>query len=283
MANENGFSAAYPIEFLARNPIMLDEPALRAAFTKRLGRVKAAEKAKADGFQLYFLQDYPVEFKDGSIPAQLLLFWADEGKPLERRPEVVEQSLQQSWSFRGSRELYQECGHNFVLANMISSPLPHHMRREIIANGLMAILETTQVDLIHWSPSQQMLSPADIHNRYADPEELANPVFGFLNVRFFNIANSSGDMLMDTIGLNALGLTDFQIHYHELDPDPIARFLYNLGAYAFEKGDVIEDGHTVEGPNKSRWICQREMSLLEPQREVLDINPGPEFAAGNRA
>jgi len=34
---------------------------------------------------------------------------------------------------------------------------------------------------------------------------------------------------------------------------------------------------------EQRWKCQREVSLLSPKREVIDINPGPEFAAGNRS
>jgi hypothetical protein len=165
----------------------------------------------------------------------------------------------------------------------MSSPLSHQARRKIIANGLLALLETTQVDLIYWAPTQQMLSPADVVERYSDPRELANPLHGFLNVRFFNISNSNGDMLMDTLGLNALGLTDFQVHYRGLEPDSVARFLYNLGAYAFEKGDVIDDGHTVDGVDKkTRWTCRRENSLVEPQRAVLDIDPGQPFAVGNR-
>jgi hypothetical protein len=128
-----------------------------------------------------------------------------------------------------------------------------------------------------------MLSPADIVERYSDPRELANPLHGFLNVRFFRISNSDGDVLMDTLGLSALGLTDFQIHYRGLEPESVARLLYNLGAYTFEKGDVIEDGHTVDGVDKkSRWTCRHEDSLIDPQRVVLDIDPGQPFAAGSR-
>jgi hypothetical protein len=51
----------------------------------------------------------------------------------------------------------------------------------------------------------------------------------------------------------------------------------------FDQGDVIEDGHTVEGfPPGSRWRCRHEKALIVPTREVLDVNPGVPFAAGNR-
>jgi hypothetical protein len=32
----------------------------------------------------------------------------------------------------------------------------------------------------------------------------------------------------------------------------------------------------------SKWRCQFENSLLEPKRELLDLNPGEPYAAGKR-
>ncbi|MBO0764190.1 MAG: DUF4261 domain-containing protein [Hyphomicrobiaceae bacterium] len=274
-----GYSGAYSIELRARNPIVVDATGLEAALTARLGKVRPTGDPEKGGFRLYFLEDYPVQFNEGSIPAQLALFAPGPRPPQDQQPPSIEQALQQSWSFPEARQVFGECRHSLLLANVMSSPLPHDIRRRIIANGLLALLESAAVDLIEWSPTQQMLAPAEVRRRYAAPEELANPVYGFLNVRFFRIDN---DMVMDTLGLTALGLTDLQIHYRQMEPDPVAQFLYNLGAYVFEKGDVIEDGHTVEGPG-GRWSCRRDVSLLEPQREVLDIDPGPPFAAGDRA
>jgi len=283
VCTDNGFVAAYPIELLARNPIVVDQPALVRALARRLGRVEATGQIPQPGTSqvaMFHLMDFPVQLKDGSIPAQLVLLMAGEKA---QRTDAITQVVQQSWAFPAAAQVYEECSHMLLLSEMMATPLPHQGRRKIIANGLLALLEATRVDLIHWMPTQQMLSPADIVARYSAPQELANPVYGFLNVRFFNISNSKGDMLMDTLGLSALGLTDFQVHYRDLGPNPVARLLYNLGAYAFEKGDVIEHGHTVDGiDDKSRWTCRREKSLLDPQREVLDIDPGQPFAAGNR-
>jgi hypothetical protein len=88
---------------------------------------------------------------------------------------------------------------------------------------------------------------------------------------------------MDTLGLTALGLTDLQIHYRGLEPAAVADLLDSLTRYLCEQGDIIADGHTVQGlaPDQ-RWRCQHEMSLLEPKRIVIDVNPGPGFAAGTR-
>jgi len=280
---DNGFVAAYPIELLARNPIVVDQPAFVRALTGRLGRVDATGQIPQPGTSqvaIFHLKDFPVQLKDATIWAQLVLLMAGQKA---QRTNTITQALQQSWAFPAAAQVYEECSHMLLLTEMMATPLPHQVRRKIIANGLLALLEATQVDLIHWMPTQQMLSPADIVESYSDPQQLAKLQYGFLNVRFFNISNSNGDMLMDTLGLNALGLTDFQLHYRGLEPDSVARLLYNLGAYAFEKGDVIEDGHTVDGVDKkSLWKCRREKSLLDPQREVLDIDPGQPFAAGTR-
>jgi hypothetical protein len=283
MDRDSAYSAAYPIELLALRPIVLDEPALQRSLEKRLGRVAITAEPR-DTIRLYFFEDYPVKFKDGSIPAQLALLWPGHGDAQQQRlTDLAKEALQQSWAFRGAADIYKDCQHSLLLTNMMSSPLSHEIRRKIIINGLLALLESSSCDLVHWTPTQQMLSPANIVSRYSEPQELSNPVYGFLNVRFFNIANSDGDMIMDTLGLDALGLTDLQIHYHSLDPDQISRILYNIGAYLFERGDVIEDGHTIEGLDNSRWTCRHEASLLEPKRDILDINPGREFAAGNRS
>lgn len=101
----------------------------------------------------------------------------------------------------------------------------------------------------------------------------------------FNINNvGPGEMVMDSLGLAALGLCDVQCHFKELDPNSVARALYNLAAYLFERGDVIEDGHTVEGATPgSKWRCRYEDALVPPARVVLDLDPGSRFAAGGRS
>jgi hypothetical protein len=87
---------------------------------------------------------------------------------------------------------------------------------------------------------------------------------------------------MDTLGLAALGLPDLQCHFHGLEVNEVAGLLYNTAWYVFENGDVIEDGQTVDGVDGHRWRCQHEVALVPPEREVLDINPGPRYAAGPR-
>ena len=75
-------------------------------------------------------------------------------------------------------------------------------------------------------------------------------------------------------------------------PDKAANWVvehaYNVASYILEHDDPIEDGETVDGvvdgqmSREVQWKCQYEDALIQPPREVLDINMG-EYAAGNRA
>ncbi len=90
-------------------------------------------------------------------------------------------------------------------------------------------------------------------------------------------------MLMDTRGLNEIGLHDLQCHFRDLNPREVSQVLYDTSAYIVENGEVIESGNTIVGiADSSKWVCQFEDALVPPSREVIDINPGVPYAAGNR-
>lgn len=94
-------------------------------------------------------------------------------------------------------------------------------------------------------------------------------------------------MLVDSLGLYAIGLPDVQYHFHELDPNAVVDHAYNVAAYIFTQDDPIQDGETIAGLNgqkmdaEIRWECQHESALIQPEREVMDICPG-EYASGGR-
>jgi hypothetical protein len=146
---------------------------------------------------------------------------------------------------------------------------------------LQAVVEITRPHAMSFGHSQQIIAPDDyLESCAADPIER----LGSLNVRFFRISNSdSDDMLMDTRGLDEIGLHDIQCHFHELDPDEVSQVLFNTALYIFENGPAIEAGNTITGTtDDSKWECQFESSIVAPQRNVLDLNPGSPFAAGER-
>lgn len=271
---------AYSIELFAREPIIFDRERLLAAMRGRLGSVDSPEPRSEGATQMFLLNDHIAHFTDGSIPAQLVLLPASGGPD----PDKYTEALQQSWSFRNAGEVLETCGHSCLFSDMMSAALPQYQRRHLLAEGLLAVLECIRVDAVYFVETQQFMSPTHLLAELATPQQRANPTTGFLNVRFFNVANSPGDMVMDTLGLAPFGLTDLQLHFRGLEPNDAARVLHATASYVFERGDVIENGHTIQGrvPDE-RWACRQEDSLLEPKRAVLDINPGTPYAAGRRA
>ena len=112
----------------------------------------------------------------------------------------------------------------------------------------------------------------------------AGDLDGLINVRYFSISNDPGAMVMDTLGLHVFELPDVQCHFRDREPGEIATMLFFVtAAYLFRSGDVIADGNTISGPKgDERLVCFHEPALLEPSRQVIDVDLGDPYAAGRR-
>lgn len=275
------FSPAYPVELLFRPPARIDPPALQAALARRLGHVDLPGDGTPDkdqsGAQIFFLRDFPVELKDATVCAQLAFLQTD--KPVAAGD--YRDAVQQSWDLDDAAARLASCSHSIAMVNLMSSTLPQLERRQIVAGGLMAACELMQPELIHWPQTRQLTDPGRAATRLGDPEQADNPVYGFTNVRLFNLQGTDGEMVMDTLGLGALGLTDLQMRFRGLEASDVAGLLHALAAYLLDNGDVIDNGHTVQGLSPDdRWTCMHDMALVAPERVVLDIDPGTPYAAG---
>jgi hypothetical protein len=120
---------------------------------------------------------------------------------------------------------------------MMARALSPEDRVALFHGVLRAMIDVTSPDALVFKHSQQVVAPAD-YLAACSEDPIVRP--GSINVRFFNISNSDGDMLMDTRGLTEIGLHDLQCHFRDLEPDDVSRVLYNTALYIFEKGPVIE-------------------------------------------
>ena len=225
-------------------------------------------------------KSHPVQYKEGAVPAQLVLY-PGEGKSDHT---TINEAVQQSWNLPDAENVVASLPHKILVHDMMARGLPHKERLSIFLDALEAIVSTLGCRAIHWRASQQVISSKyflqergmkDRHILFSGP----------LNVRFFNITDGkfADEALADTMGLAVFGLPDIQCHFHGLDINQVVRLLYNMGVYIFDKGDVIASGETISGIGAGeKWICQHEDSQVRPQRVVLDINPGPKYAAGAR-
>lgn len=265
-----GRQSVYFLELFARQPILFDNAGLLQRLQESLGSVTVQSY---DSVRHHFLNDLRVEFEDGYGVAQILLA---SPAPRKKPNWDLADSIGHSRRLPDAAERLVACPHRALLHDFMSAPLDHNVRRRILATALQAAVENSNVELVHFVPTMEVLDARDAASRLATEAEVANPTYGFLNVRLFRISDVTGELVMDALGLSALGLSDVQIHVRDLDPNEVAGFLYGLGRHLFEKGGVIETDHTVEGLSPGeRWRCRRERSLMPPERVVIDIEPSP--------
>lgn len=254
-----------------------DYAAILARTSQRLDQVVDSSPIHEAGkaFLLFYPQ-HKIKYAEGEMPAQTVFLEAS--KP-ESGNDYKEQ-VQQSWGFPGAAAAVAEATYALAVTEMMANQLEPLVRLKLFHTALEAAIQFTDPLALVFNHSCQVVDPAKYLAAAAEPPEVRP---GALNVRFFNIEGSTDEMVMDTRGLDELGLPDLQCHFLGLDPNDVARVLFNTGVYLMQNGPVIESGQTIAGrrPNE-KWKCQYEDSLLAPKRTVLDINPGRQFAAGNR-
>ena len=214
-------------------------------------------------------EDFPIEFDEGTKAILTAVMRPDAGAA------AGPYDVSQSWAFEGGGEVADRASTTLLVVEMAGRSAPAKDRVTAFKAALAAVVEQTR-PLAIWSAGGAELG---------SPERVGeHPLACLVNVRLFRVEDDEGACVMDTLGLDALGFPDFQLHFRELDPSALAGHLRNLAAYAFEHGKEIRSGHTISGPDgDGKWTLQLEDALVAPQRPVLDIDPGPPYAAGDRA
>lgn len=98
------------------------------------------------------------------------------------------------------------------------------------------------------------------------------PIDVFSNVRLYNIGPSWS--LMDTVGMAQVDRPDVEAAFDgRVDPNEVAGFLRNIGLYLLEAGDVVETGHTLDGPG-GPWVASRhDEAWVAPPRPTVTLTP----------
>lgn len=275
------FAITYGVELLCAGPTAISKPELLASLSRYCPGV--APLGEMSSSSLAFIHpSHPVTLADAALPAQTFVAEADQ--PVHATE--LEFGLQQAWDFPDAREAVANVKATVLVTDLMTATLDYRERLDLFQRALRGVLECVDCMAIRWRPAERIVSPAG----WCATFDAGNPAHlfaaGAVNVRMFNIANDDardGEMVMDTLGLGALGLPDLQCHFAGLEANSVARLLYNTAWYLFNEGDVIEDEQTVDGVTPgSRWRCQHEDSLIGPERVVLDLDPGPPHAAGKR-
>lgn len=270
------FAATYNVElYMEEEPIILENKLLEN-IKKYCGNVEII--SKQDTNITFAFMDHIIEYKNANIPVAIMISISDE----ESESEKLRKSLEQSWNYDNNKKLIKKYKFSVWITDIMAVGLEHNKRMELFQKALYAIVELMPCEAINFHISEQVISRKDYleNNPLNDDYDI---LFGILNVRLFNIEGKEKEYLMDTLGLSALGLCDLQCHFKNLDLNKMSDILYSYGYYIFDNSDVIDNLNIIEGISKNdQWKCQHEISLVEPERVVLDIDPGKEFVCENR-
>lgn len=229
------------------------------------------EHSASESTFIFSFPDHPVQLADATIPAQCTIMIADPGKTQVELPDAA---FQQNWHWPEANQTANNCTYEILVTDFMSRTLPYKERLNLFINFLVATIKATQPAAVYSAPAQKILNPADIVRIWdTDKMQILNTI---CNVRLYNAGNDpqTKDLLMDTIGLNTIGLPDFQIRFSAFDENEIANLLWTYAYYAYEFGDIILDGNTLEGLiTGSKWRCEKQISLVGPERIVLNVTP----------
>ena len=272
------FADVYFIKLLFEEPIAIDAELVRKKLIETFHHLDTVMEDQ--GTYAYALLDHMVSYaNEEKMPAQVSIM---EQIPFYRDTIQNELIMSQCWGLNEPQELLERCQYEIMIHDFLAGGLERVQRANLLANFVDAMLSLyPQCIALYFPHAQKFISKEQfIHTGWND--EALHFLDGGLQIRFFHIQDTS-DMVIDSVGLTALGLPDIQCHFHELDPNAVVNFVANLASYLFMSGDVIQDKETVEGfaGTNHKWVCQHEDALIMPKRIVLDIQMS-EFASGNR-
>jgi hypothetical protein len=219
---------------------------------------------------LFFFPEIEVQFTDGVVAAQCAIFLPDDKN---ENPEIKEESYQQNWHWQEAEVVARSCRYEILLTDFMTRTLDYKVRFKLFMNFVAAVTKATQPQVVYAVTAQKLLEPKTLVEDWDNREK--EDLSSLVNVRLYNISNGkAGEKMMDTIGLHQFGLPDFQIRFIDYNPSEIGGLLWNYAYYLFESGDIIENDNTLAGVGSdSKWICERQISLVGPERVVLNVQP----------
>ena len=213
--------------------------------------------------------DSGLEVEGVRIPAHCSIVQQSEDDAME----LPAAAYQQNWEWKEAAAVTAGCKYAMTVNDMMTGHLDYKLRHQLFMSFLAAVIEATSPASMYSYSAEKLVNPVKIAGLWARRQNFV--LEAVMNVRLFNITGSvENDMIMDTLGLNRLGLPDLQIRFSQYDANAVGLLLWNYAYYIADNGDIIEDGNTMGGPGDEIWGCLRTPSLIGPERMVINIVTG---------
>lgn len=260
---------------------MPDEDLMNSIMRKHLGDVECfSYNETMAGFAASEYTTY-FEKEEKDIPVQLMITECIKIK----EPIMDEISVTQTWNCPESSDILQNCQYHVVATDLLAAGLHYKDRAEMLVKYVDALVEMFPTcKAVVFETSKKMLTRDAIID--CDVPMESRFIYYAVNVRFFNVQGSD-DMLVDTIGMSTLFMPDLQYHFHSMDPNFVVNHAYNVLSYLYAAENPLKSGDSIDGIKDGemsmevQWKVQYENALIQPAREVIDLNMG-EYAAGRR-
>jgi hypothetical protein len=233
----------------------------------RCGAASAMDPSPGGGLNFFF-PDLRVPFKEGTAPVQVAMKVASSALPADQ----TQAELKQTWDWAEAKDKLARHQSHVVVSDLLAAALPYKSRLGFFQNVLGGLLELMMPVALRWRPSGKIVNPAALM-KALEPGEGRDPLKGAVNVRR-TLVKSAGGVVMDTLGLGALGLPDFEIALGERMPALFDAMLRSIARYEYDLGDVIADGRSFKGGGES-FTCQRGKSSADPARDVFVLKANP--------
>jgi len=258
--------SSYVVDLLYDELPLLSRDEILAKLRDRCGAASAMDNAK-DGGLNFFFPDLRAPFKDSSVPVQVAMTVAPGQLPVDQ----VMAFMKQTWDWAEAKDVVAKHQAILTLGDLLASALPYKSRLGFFQNVLCGVLELLKPLAIRWRPSGKFVDPTVVLAAL-EPGPKRDMIRGAVNVRR-TLVKSTGGVVLDTLGLGALGLPDFEVALGDRMPQPFELALRSLARYQFDLGDVIAEGRTIKAGAEA-FQLKIGTSSVEPKRDVFILKPG---------
>jgi hypothetical protein len=259
-------TTSYAVELLYEIAPVFTKAEVLTQLRDRCGAVSAVDVNSEEGLNFFF-PAYRVPFKDDAMPVQVAI--AVHDAPLE--DPALEKALGRTLDWGDVRAVTDGHTAHVTLTDILAVQLEYRARLGLFQNVLQGLMELVMPSAILWRPSMKVVDPMALLQALR-PGDSRDALHGAVNVRRFKSAEHPGRMLMDTLGLAAIGLPDLECAFLGLDPGKVQAVLMSLARYQYDLGDVLNDGRVVKVPGSDdAWVLQRGPSRQQPPRDVFAL------------
>jgi hypothetical protein len=181
-----------------------------------------------------------------------------------------ESEIAQSWNCDDASDLIAKSDSYLSVREFLCVGVSPPDRLRLFHGVLQAMIEKSDpapIALV-FKHAMQVIAP-NVYMDSCNSSPFVRP--GSINLRYYQ--KDTGETLMDTLGMEDVGLIDLQCFYTKLDPEKVRDFIFKLAADSYYGRAVIEDGQAIRGICGGDWHCISKESMMDPKRTLMDIQP----------